>query len=121
MRIYTISLEQMQFIGFHGCREDEKRNGNVFLVDFKASYESISGRTDNLEDAVNYGAIYKVIAAQMAVRSDLLENIAFRIMEAVKKDFPQLIDAEVTVSKKNPPVDGPCAWSRVSTKWSRNE
>lgn len=119
MRIYTISLEDMQFVGFHGCREDEKRNGNVFMVDFTASYAGISGETDNLDDAVNYGAIYRIIAREMAIRADLLETLAHRILTAVVEQFPQLLDASVTVSKKNPPVDGPCAWSRVSTKWTK--
>lgn len=119
MRVYTVSLEDMQFVGFHGCREDEKRNGNVFMVDFTASYKGLSGETDKLEDAVNYGAVYRVIAREMAIRADLLEHLAHRIIKAVTDEFPQLLDARVTVSKKNPPVDGPCAWSRVSTEWKR--
>ncbi len=111
----------MEFFAYHGCREDEKANGNIFMADLRASYESGAGQSDNLEDAVNYGEIYRVIAAQMAVRSNLLENIAWRTMEALKRDFPQLSEITLTISKKKPPVDGPCSWSRIEMKWKKDE
>lgn len=121
MCIYTVVLEGMEFFAYHGCREDEKTDGNTFMADLRASYESEAGITDNLADAVNYGEIYRVVAAQMAVRSNLLENLAWRIMEALKRDFPQLTDITLTVSKKNPPVNGPCSWSRIEMKWKKDE
>lgn len=121
MRVYTVSLEGMEFFAFHGCREDEKANGNTFTVDFKGSYCSDAGRTDALEDTINYGAVYNVIKAQMEVRSNLLEHLAARIIDAIAASFPGYMTLEVTVSKKNPPVDGPCSWSRVTTSLTRNE
>lgn len=121
MRVYTVSLETMQFVGYHGCREDEKVNGNIFTVDFKGSYRSDAGRTDNLEDTINYGAVYRTIKAQMAQRSDLLENLVYRIINAIKDEFEGFESIEVTVSKKNPPVYGPCEWSRMTGNWRKDE
>ena len=118
MRIYTICLENMQFVGFHGCREDEKIKGNVFTVDFEASYRGIAGETDDLEDALNYGAIYRVIASVMrGERVNLLETLVHRILSEVQGAFPQVLSMKVTVSKHNPPVDGPCSRSSVSAAW----
>lgn len=116
---YTIILDNMEFFCYHGCREDEKINGNTFTVDLRATYTGSCGESDNLEDAVNYGAVYRTIAAQMQIRSNLLENLAWRIMEALKAEYPALDRIELTVSKKNPPVDGPCAWSRIETRWQK--
>lgn len=121
MRVYTIVLEGMEFFAYHGCREDEKTNGNTFVVDLRASYSGDAGSTDNLDDAVNYGSIYKTIAAQMQVRSNLLEHVAQRILDSLRAEFAGLDAIEVTVSKKNPPVEGPCRWSRVIMNWKRDE
>lgn len=121
MRFYTVSLENMEFFAYHGCREDEKSNGNTFTVDFKGRFRSNAGSTDCLSDTINYGEVYRVIKAQMQIRSNLLEHLAARILDAVAAEFPLYDSIEVTVSKKNPPVDGPCSWSRVSTLLEKNE
>lgn len=118
-RVYTIVLEEMSFVGFHGCREDEKKNGNLFTVDLKGRYVGCAGATDSLEDAVNYGRIYDIVKEQMALRSNLLENIAQRITDAVAAEFPAIFALEVRVSKRNPPVKGPCEWSRITVEWER--
>ena len=60
-RVYTVRLEGLDFRAYHGCREDEKLNGNTFRVDFSGRFRSRAGATDTLEDTVNYGAVYLVI------------------------------------------------------------
>lgn len=121
MCFYNVVLDSMEFFAYHGCREDEKVNGNTFMVDLSYTYRSNAGATDDLGDAVNYGEVYRVIAREMEVRSNLLENVAYRMIEALRSEFAQMISIDITVSKKNPPVEGPCAWSRVNMKWNENE
>lgn len=119
-RIYTVGLEKMEFAGFHGCREDEKIHGNIFSVDLTGTYRSCAGQTDDLNDTINYGQVYRSIAAVMyGERCNLLETLACRIVEALASEFKGFERIVVTVGKKNPPVDGPCAWSTVSTEWVR--
>lgn len=121
MCIYNVVLDSLEFFAYHGCREDEKMNGNTFLVDLSYSYASDAGMTDDLGDAVNYGEVYRIVAREMNKPANLLENVAYRIVESLKKDFPGMTEIGVTVSKKNPPVDGPCAWSRVNMNWKKDE
>lgn len=109
-------------MAFHGCRDDEKRNGNVFRVDFCGSYRSSCAADDDLSATVDYGRIYKVVAAIMqGRRCNLLESVCSAIVDAIAEAFPQLICFEISVSKKNPPVDGPCEWSVIKEKWPVNE
>lgn len=116
--IGIIELEGMEFHAYHGCLESEKSEGNLFTVDFKCEYRmSKAAGTDCLEDAIDYGRIYDIIKAEMAKPSNLLENVAARILEALCAEF-SFISASVRVSKKNPPVDGICSWSRVTAKYS---
>lgn len=111
----TIELEGMEFHSFHGCLESERRDGNLFVVDFKANLDlSRPAATDSLSDTLDYGKIYDTVARQMQIPSDLLEHVAGRIVAEISREFPWLEDFSVRVSKRNPPVSGPAAWSRVT-------
>lgn len=110
-----IELEGLEFKAYHGCLEHEKVEGNLFEVDFAAEMDvSKAAASDRLEDTLNYGEVYDVIAAQMAVHSDLLEHVCGRIVDAIEAQWPELENITVRVSKRNPPVNGPAKWSRVT-------
>ncbi len=105
----------MEFKAYHGCLEQEKVRGNVFTVDFRGELDlSKAAKSDNLNDTLNYGDIFEVVAYEMSIPSELLENVAGRIVDAIAKQFPQLEAFSVRVSKKKPPVDGVAQWSRVT-------
>ena len=113
--IGIIELEGMEFKAYHGCLEQEKVRGNVFTVDFRGELDlSAAAESDNLNDTLNYGEIYQIVAEEMSIPSELLENVAGRIVKAIEKNFPQLVEFSVRVSKKRPPVDGVAQWSRVT-------
>ena len=114
-KIGTIELEGMEFKAYHGCLEQEKVRGNVFTVDFKGELDlSAAAESDNLNDTLNYGEIYDLVAEEMSIPSELLENVGGRIVREIEKRFPQLVSFSVRVSKKKPPVDGVAQWSRVT-------
>ena len=113
--IGVIELEGMQFKAYHGCLEQEKVRGNSFTVDFRGELDlSAAAESDNLSDTLNYGEIYEIVADEMSIPSELLENVAGRILKAIEEKFPQLVSFSVRVSKKRPPVDGVAQWSRVT-------
>lgn len=110
-----IELEGMEFHAFHGCLERERKEGNTFVVDFYAETELKKAvKSDDLKDTIDYGRVYDIVAEQMAVPSNLLENVAGRILDAVRKEFKEILFLKIRVSKKNPPVKGACEWSRVT-------
>ena len=110
-----IELEGMEFKAYHGCLEQEKVRGNEFVVDFRGELDlSAAAESDNLNDTLNYAEIYDIVAYEMSIPSELLENVAGRIMKEIEKKFPQLVSFSVRVSKKRPPVDGVAQWSRVT-------
>lgn len=110
-----LNLNGMMFYAFHGCLEHEKVVGNRFQVDFECEYDMLKcAQSDNLEDALNYAALYEVIKEEMAKPSNLLENVAYRILEAVKSHFPTIENEKVTVTKFNPPLDGAVQSSSIT-------
>ena len=112
--IGIMELVGMEFFARHGCLDFEQEHGNLFTVDFKAEFPiGRSAESDLLEDTVDYSAIYNLIKSEMEVPSKLLEHVAARICRRIRGSFPQLGKFEITVSKRNPPVDGLCRWARV--------
>ena len=114
-KLGVIELEGMEFKAYHGCLEQEKVRGNVFTVDFRGELDlSTAAESDNLADTLNYGEIYDIVADEMSIPSELLENVAGRILKAIEAKFPELVSFSVRVSKKRPPVEGVAQWSRVT-------
>ena len=110
-----IELEGMEFKAYHGVLEQEKVRGNEFVVDFRGELDlSAAAESDNLNDTLNYAEIYDIVAYEMSIPSELLENVAGRIVKEIEKKFPQLVSFSVRVSKRKPPVDGVTQWSRVT-------
>ena len=113
--IGIIELEEMRFWARHGCLESERSKGNLFLVDFRGELDMRKAAgSDNLEDTVNYGLVYDLVKEEMSVPSDLLENVAGRIVRRIAERFPEFVRFSVRVSKRRPPVGGPVQWSRVT-------
>lgn len=102
-----IEIEGMEFYAYHGCFEEEKVVGNRFLVNLTlACNMKKASETDNINDAVNYQTAYLLVKAEMEKKSDLLENIANRILESLHTNLKGIIKATVKISKMNPPMGG---------------
>ena len=111
----TIELTGMRFQAYHGCLPEERREGNLFVVDFSCEYGmSRAIGSDNLEDTLDYGEIYDIIGKEMSKPSNLLENVAGRIARAIMESHPEIISLKLSVAKHNPPVRGEAEWSRVT-------
>jgi len=97
----------MEFYAYHGCYRGEQMTGNNFVVDIAMDYDmEKASDSDDLCDALNYAEIYTLVNQEMDIRSHLLEHLSSRILFRLFERFPQLIEAEVCVSKLNPPIGG---------------
>ncbi len=104
----TIELEKMEFFAYHGCYKEEKVVGNYFLVDLKFNTDCNSAiRSDSLSDTINYLEIYELIKKEMEIKSNLLENVAGRIINRLYAELPERIsNVTVKIRKMNPPLGG---------------
>lgn len=109
-----VELINMEFFAYHGCFKEEQIIGNNFLVSFWADSDSdLAAITDNIEDALNYQEIYKLIKIEMEQPSKLMESVAKRVLVKIKEVFPQITAAQISISKLNPPIGGKVEASRV--------
>lgn len=115
MKMNRVELVNMEFFAHHGCFEEERIIGNKFLVNFWAETDlSVPARTDDIRDTLNYQEVYNIIRREMEQPSRLLENVAARILEGVRKKFPYVKEAQVSIDKLNPPLGGKVGASRVT-------
>lgn len=107
----------MEFYAYHGVLEQEKTVGNVFRVDvrFRADI-SKAIQSDNVDDTINYAEVYELVKQEMQKASNLLEHVAGRILHSLKKQFPQISEIKIGVTKVTPPIEGQLAYVKVEVE-----
>lgn len=116
-----ITLHGMVFFGRHGANPEETTLGQRFGLDLTVWLDlSPAGHSDALGDTVSYSALYKLARAEMEGQpSQLLEHLAARVLRAILSHDPRITDAEVVVTKLNPPLKGSTTGA-VSITMKRN-
>ncbi len=102
----------MEFRAYHGCYDLEQRVGNRFAVNLEIATWQDDVAADMVENAVNYLAVYQVVAQQMTKTQRTIEAVALNIIEALKGEFSQIESVQCEVAKIAPPLGGKI--SRVS-------
>ena len=83
----TVELRSLRVFGRHGVREHEKREGQDFIFDVDLDVGD-RGTSDLLEDAVDYGAVARVVQELSdSHRYDLLEALATSIADELLARF----------------------------------
>ena len=103
----SIYINNLEVYAFHGVLPQENVVGNIFYVSVRLDCDlSRAMEADSVEYSVNYAEVVEIIKAQMAVTSTTLENVVFRIREALQQCFPQVCSGMVKVAKQSPPIPG---------------
>jgi len=102
-----ILVEGIKLYAYHGCLEEEAVIGNEYIIDIVLETDfTEAAQTDDLSKTIDYVIVYNIVKAQMAIRSKLIEHVAQRILNELKKEFATLKKTEVKVTKINPPMNG---------------
>ena len=102
-----ITIENLEFYAYHGHFEEEQKIGTWFSLDLIMNVDTSKAEfSDELEDTVDYSAVYQVVKEQMMIPSKLLENVGRRILDTIKVRFPDVNDALLKVRNMNPPLGG---------------
>jgi len=113
-----IAINGLELRACHGVGAQERMVGNLFKV-----YVSIDVNlerammSDCVDDTVNYAEVIGLVKREMAIPSALLENVVWRIREALKREFPAVTGGSVRIDKITPPVSCKVDSVSVSTRW----
>lgn len=108
MNTGTISLVGLRVFAYHGVLEEEKSNGQEFVVDVTLHVD-VTGPawSDELADTVDYGALAAAIHERVAgERWNLIEKVAGRVADLVMED-ERVHGVEVRVHKPGAPIEVP--------------
>lgn len=102
-----IIVQGIKLYGYHGCLDEEGKVGRTFIIDviLEADLKDAASH-DKLSETINYVTVYDIVKEQMAIRSKLIEHVAKRIYDHLRKKFPQATKTEVKVTKLDPPING---------------
>ncbi len=112
-----IQLKNIKIYAYHGCLEEEAKIGAFYLINLTVELDlKKAGKSDNLEHTVDYAELTRIVKEEMAIRSNLLENVAYRILTSIENRFENIKKAKISVSKLNPPVNANSEEASVTFK-----
>ncbi|WP_422349579.1 dihydroneopterin aldolase [Flagellimonas sp.] len=102
-----IRLNNIRVHSNHGCLKEEMLIGSDYRVDLEV-YTNLSkpSVSDKLSETVDYVHLNNIVKEEMAIRSNLLEHVAKRILDRVFIELTTVSKAEIEVAKINPPIGG---------------
>ncbi|WP_269226714.1 dihydroneopterin aldolase [Flavobacterium eburneipallidum] len=115
-----IKLKNIRTYSYHGCLIEESKIGSDYLVDLeiKADLEE-SAISDDLKDTVDYVHLNHIVVEEMAIRSNLLEHVAQRIIKRIFNEIETVSKIKLGVSKLNPPIGGDVEAVTIEMKENR--
>ena len=104
---HWIEVNGIRSFAYHGCMEEEALTGTYFLTDISLTTDfTIAATNDSIEDTINYARLFNIVEEEMAIRSAVIENVALRIYNSIRKTYPHILTLSVRVAKQNPPMGG---------------
>lgn len=102
-----IGIEGIKLYAYHGCLEEEAKIGANYIVDVYLETDFTKAvKTDDLNQTIDYCAVYEIVKEEMALRSKLIEQVAARIHASISRSFRTVTSARVRVTKLSPPMNG---------------
>ncbi len=116
-----IKLKNIRTFSYHGCLIEEGKIGSDYTVDLEIKTDlNKSSQTDKLADTVDYVLLNRIVVEEMAIRSELLEHVAHRIIARIFKEIATVSKVIVAVSKLNPPIGGDVEAVTIEMEENRN-
>ena len=100
-----ITVEGIRVFAHHGHLPEEAVLGGHFIINVwvKSDTDEVE-KTDDLNDTVDYVKIIEIVKQQMAIRADMIEVPAKRIVDSILP-LHKVQKVTVEVEKIQPPID----------------
>lgn len=103
-----VFLEGLRFYAYHGVNPEERTQGQRYTVDVSLATDlRLAGRSDDLQQTINYSTVNKRIRAIVeGPPRQLIETVAEEIAAAVLGEFDRVAAVTVTVRKPEVALKG---------------
>jgi len=118
-----ILMKAMRFQSHSGVLEEEKKNGQTFVVSVTLYVPDIKAfSTDKLSDTIDYSQIYTIVKDTVEnLQCDLIEYMAGEIMRNVMRAEKTIEKITVKIEKPLAPIDGDFESMGVEMTRTRND
>ena len=100
-----ITVEGIRVFAYHGHLPEEAILGGHFIVNVWVTADTAEvEKTDDLNHTVDYARVIEIVKEQMAIRSNIIEHPAKRIVDAILP-LNKVQKVKVEVEKITPPID----------------
>ena len=100
-----ITVEGIRVFAYHGHLPEEAILGGHFIVNVWVTADTTEAeKTDDLNHTVDYVRVIELVKEQMAIRSNMIEHPAKRIVDAILP-LHKVQKVKVEVEKIQPPID----------------
>jgi|SRR5690606_10817431 len=100
----TLHLEKLKFFAYHGLYEEERKLGNEFELNISVSFFSTHPVIRDIDQTINYAAIYELVKIEMTHPCALLETFLTELAEKIKNQFPQVAKLKMSLYKLHMPL-----------------
>jgi 7,8-dihydroneopterin aldolase/epimerase/oxygenase len=101
--MFTININKLLLHGYHGLYKEETITGTNFEVNLSVSFKETKLIT-NLEETINYVAVFDVVKRHFLMPTQLLETLAQNIVEDIYLLDKKIETINISIEKLNPPM-----------------
>lgn len=118
-----ILMNSMRFVSHSGVLEEEKKNGQTFVVSLELFVSEIPAwKNDCLSDTIDYSKVFEIVKNTVEnLQCDLIEYMAGEIMKNVVSAFEEVEKITVRIEKPLAPIEGDFESMGVEMTRSRND
>ena len=104
-----IKITNLKVFAYHGVFEEEKKEGQDFYINATLYLDlHTSGKSDNLDDALNYGEVSHFINRIFVEKSyDLIEAACENLCQKLLLEYSKLQAVEIELQKPHAPIGLP--------------
>lgn len=101
-----ILIRDLKIYAYHGVNEEEKLDGQNFVLDIDAFVDiSLPCESDNVDDTVSYAKIIKeAIKIFTSQKDDLLERASQRVADGLFERFEKIKALRILLKKPEAPI-----------------
>jgi dihydroneopterin aldolase len=99
-----ISLTNLEFFGYHGLYEAEKKLGNQFLVDVVIDFTEPDTILNQLSQTIDYVEVHQLVKKIMATPTSLLETLVCKIADQILIEYVLAEKVFVKITKQKLPI-----------------
>lgn len=118
-----IIIKNLTLKAYHGVLQEEKDNGQTFILDIIAYLDLTNARlSDDLNDTENYAEMIGTIKAVfLGEKNNLIERAAERVAESLLKKYKTLESVTIVLKKPEAPINADFDYVGVEITKSRGE